>query len=74
VGDGASLAVFWMGESLAPAQNRVPDPYIEYFTSPIDCSNIVLNIILNVFRNKVLIIREIKDKRIFVQLKSLLFG
>lgn len=75
VGFGASLTVFWAGEKSGYCpKSRSRSLYRQYFPSPLGSSNIVLNLILNVFRDKVLIIGEIKDKGIFVQLKSLLFG
>lgn len=72
VGFGASLAVFWATGNCPKSSFR--SPYRWYFPSPIANSNIVLNLILNIFRDKVLIIGEIKDKGIFVQLKSLFFS
>jgi len=75
VGFGASLAVFWMGEKSGTCPKSSPRSlYRWYFPSSPNNSNIVLNIILNIFRDKVLIIGEVKDRGIFVQLKSLLFG
>jgi hypothetical protein len=72
---GMGLAVFWTGEKSGNCpKSSSRSLYRRYFPSPLDSSNFVLNLILNVFHNKVLLIGEIKDKGIFVQLKSLLFG